>query len=184
MFHGTFYAGYNWQISNWIVGIEGDLGLGNKLRTTAGIPGCTTNCGGFSPTPDDIDSASIKTLGDASLRARAGHLVMPNLLAYATGGFATQRVEATLTCSFAGPWCFPPSGTDILNETQSTTRKGWTVGAGLEWMIYGHWLLRGEYRFSNFGHFRPIFFSGTGNDVLTDIRIVTHITTFGIAYKF
>jgi opacity protein-like surface antigen len=26
---------------------------------------------------------------------------------------------------------------------------GWTAGAGLEWMITDHWLLRGEYLFYN-----------------------------------
>ncbi len=151
---------------------------------TFGIPGCTTFCGNLPPTPADIDSASIRMQTDGSLRARAGYLLTPGVLVYGTAGLAWQRVKANLTCSFAGPWCFPPAATDIRSETHAATLNGWTVGAGLEWMIYRHWLLRGEYRYSDFGHLRSIFFSGTGDDVFTDIRVATRIMTFGAAYEF
>ncbi len=183
-FRGSFFTGYNFQITDWVVGVEADIGLGNRTKMTFGIPGCTTFCGNLPPTHDDIDSASIRMQTDGSLRARAGYLLTPSVLVYGTAGLAWQRVKANLTCSFAGPWCFPPAATDIRSETHAATLNGWTVGAGLEWMIYRHWLLRGEYRYSDFGHIRSIFFSGTGDDVFTDIRVATHIMTFGAAYKF
>lgn len=182
-FRGSLYAGYNWQIFQWVVGLEADIGFGNRSKTTAGIPGCTTFCGSLPPTPDDIDSASVKWRSDSSIRVRAGYLLMPNVLLYGTGGFARQGIEANVTCSFAGPWCFPPAALDVRSETHSATLNGWTAGAGLEWMIYGHWLLRGEYRYSRFGRIQPVFFGGTADDVFTDIRTVTHIATFGVAYK-
>ena len=106
---------------------------------------------------------------------------MPNLLAYGTGGVAFQRVEANLTCSFAGPWCFPPVATDIRNETQADTLKGWTVGGGLEWLAHGHWLVRGEYRYADLGNFSPIFYEGTPDVVFTDIHVVTQVLTFGVS---
>lgn len=183
-FRGSFYAGHNWQIANWVAGVEVDFGSGNSSKTSPGIPGCTANCGGLPPTPFSIDSASFRTLRDSSLRARAGYLLMPNILAYSTAGVAWQRVQANLTCSFAGPWCFPPVFSDIRDETYGRTLRGWTIGGGLEWMIFDHWLLRGEYRYSRFGRFRPIFFGETQDAVFTDLRVVTHIMTFGIAYKF
>lgn len=183
-FRGSLYAGFNWQMSQWVVGIEADLGLGSISKRISGIPGCTTNCGGFPPTPANIDSSSFAMQHDWSLRGRVGYLLLPNVLAYVTGGVASQRVEASLTCSFAGPWCFPPIATDIRNETQNATLRGWIAGGGLEWMINDHWLWRMEYRYADFGHFRPVFFGGTADVVVTDIRLVTHTTTFGVAFKF
>ena len=161
-----------------------DVGFGNELKVTPGIPGCSTFCGSLPPTPDDIDSASVETLRDGSIRGRVGFLVVPSLLAYGTGGVAFQRVEANLTCSFAGPWCFPPVATDIRNETQADTLKGWTVGGGLEWLAHGPWLVRGEYRYADLGNFSPTFYEGTPGVVFTDIRVVTQVLTFGIGYKF
>jgi outer membrane immunogenic protein len=183
-FRKSVYAGFNWQLDHWLIGVEGDLGFGNKLRLTPGIPGCTTDCIGFPPTPDDIDSSSIKMLRDGSIRGRAGFLVVPSVLVYGTAGVAYQRVEANLTCSFAGPWCFPPVFSDILSDTRSETLRGWTAGGGLEWMVHDGWLLRGEYRYSDLGSFSPTFFAGTQNDVFTNIHVVTQEATFGIGYKF
>jgi outer membrane immunogenic protein len=181
---GSGYAGFNWQLQNWVLGVEGDVGFGNKSEVTPGIPGCTTDCGFFTPTPDDIDSASVKVLGDASIRGRAGFLLVPSVLVYGTAGAAFQRVSANLTCSFAGPWCSPPVFSDILSDTRSATLKGWTAGGGLEWMVHDGWLVRGEYRYSDLGHFSPTFFEGTTNAVFTDIHVVTQELTFGIGYKF
>jgi outer membrane immunogenic protein len=123
-------------------------------------------------------------LRDGSIRGRAGFLVVPSVLVYGTAGVAYQKVEANLTCSFAGPWCFPPVFSDILSETRSETLRGWTAGGGLEWMIHDGWLLRGEYRYSDLGSFSPTFFAGTQNDVFTNIHVVTQEATFGIGYKF
>jgi outer membrane immunogenic protein len=106
------------------------------------------------------------------------------VLVYGTAGVAYQRVEANLTCSFAGPWCFPPAATDIRNETQSDTLRGWTAGGGLEWLICDHWLVRGEYRYADLGDFTPTFFSATQDAVFTDIHVTTRTGTVGIGYKF
>jgi opacity protein-like surface antigen len=51
-------------------------------------------------------------------------------------------------------------------------------------MVHDGWLVRGEYRYSDLGHFSPTFFEGTTNAVFTDIHVVTQELTFGIGYKF
>jgi outer membrane immunogenic protein len=183
-FRKSVYGGFNWQLAEWLIGVEGDVSFGSKLQITPGIPGCTIDCIGFPPTPGDIDSASIKMLRDGSIRARAGFLLDPSLLVYGTAGLAYQRVEANVTCSFAGPWCFPPGFSDILSETHSATLQGWTAGGGLEWMVHGGWLVRAEYRYSDLGDFSPTFFLGTQNDVFTNIHVIAQEATFGIGYKF
>jgi outer membrane immunogenic protein len=181
---GSVYAGFNWQLEQWLVGVEGDFGVGGKSKITPGIPGCTVFCGFLPPTRFTIDSASVEILRDSSIRGRAGFLLVPSVLVYGTGGVAFQRVNANLTCSFAGAWCAPPVFSDILNDTHKTTLRGWTAGGGLEWMVGGNLLVRGEYRYSALGHFRPIFFDQTQNAVFTDIHIVTEVVTIGFGYKF
>jgi outer membrane immunogenic protein len=180
----SVYAGFNLQVDNWLVGVEADAGFGNTFRLIPGIPGCTIFCGSLTPTEDDIDSASIKTLRDGSIRGRAGLLLSPSVLAYATAGVAFQQVQANLVCSFAGPWCFPPTATDVRDETFEETLRGWTAGGGVEWLVHGHWLIRGEYRYADLGSFSPTFFEGTGDDVLTDIRVATQTVTLGLGFKF
>lgn len=182
-FRGAIFAGHNWQVGDRLAGIEFDFGWSRAARATFGIPGCTFDCGNLPPTPDDIDSASMRALWDASLRLRGGWLLTPRLLAYVTGGVAFQHVTANLVCSFAGPWCFPPGFDDVRDETHRKTLIGWTGGAGLEWMLSGNWLLRGEYRYADFGRFRSTFFAGTADVLLTDIHVVTHTFMIGLAFK-
>ena len=72
--------------------------------------------------------------------------------------------------------------------TNSTTKTGWTIGTGIETMLWGNWFARGEYRYADFG---------TGSFTLSrkgappdagltnyDVRVRTHTALFGIAYKF
>jgi outer membrane immunogenic protein len=49
------------------------------------------------------------------------------------------------------------------SQTQSAWLPGWTVGGGLEWKLLQNWLLRGEYRYSDYGTFKPNFFVGSGD---------------------
>src|SRR4029450_9030786 len=78
----SVYVGYNWQIGNWVVGVEGDAGSGKARNDMKGIPGAETLLSG-SP---GNDTAAVSTTWDASLRARAGFLVGTNVLVYGTGG--------------------------------------------------------------------------------------------------
>ena|SRR5437764_4259003 len=173
------YVGYNWQVlPQWVIGVEADLAWADGKATSTGIVGCTVFCG-FLPLSSAGDSSSIRTTWDASVRGRLGFLVQPNWLIYATGGPAIQQVEANVTCTGVAVWC-------VANRSQTigSTLGGYTVGGGVEWMIAPHWLLRGEYRFSEFRKFGPTFFINTGDDVFTSMKLQTHIATGGIAYKF
>jgi len=183
------YFGYNWQIApQWLVGIEGDVGFGSKTSTINGVP--LPGAGLFSFDNVPTDSFAVKTSWDASARGRVGYLVTPGVLLYTTGGAAWQRIEATSTCGLANGFfnCGLPdtfSGT----VTDSTTKLGYTIGGGIETMVSGHWLLRGEFRYSDFGTI-------TNNDVRTrlpstqllvtsyNLRLTTETVLAGVAYKF
>jgi len=186
------YLGYNYQFATqWLAGIEGDVGFGSKATTLVGVFAPNTGISNF----DGHDSFAVKTGWDASLRGRLGFLVTPSFLVYGTGGAAWQHIEATSTCSTfnsnVGPAC-PPGGLAPSVITDSATKLGWTVGAGIETMLGQNWIVRGEYRYADFG---TITNTNTRTCVSLDcepsslaitdtLRLRTQTATFGIAYKF
>ena len=126
----------------------------------------------------------VKGTWDASLRARAGYLINPMILAYATGGAAFQHVEAIATCPADTTVCNPAVGTQSFSN--STNRTGWTVGGGLEAMFMRNWLARIEYRYSDLGSFSftaiPFSISTFGANATLSTK--TQIVTAGLGYKF
>jgi outer membrane immunogenic protein len=72
-FLGGAFVGYNYQVDNFVVGAEGDLGYSGVDGSNAG----TNVEGGI----------------EGSLRARLGYAVSPNILLYVTGGGAGRSVE-------------------------------------------------------------------------------------------
>jgi opacity protein-like surface antigen len=74
----------------------------------------------------------------ASIRGRLGYVWGPGMI-YATGGGAWANVDFDA----GGP------GNDFA-LTSTSTKSGWTVGAGYEWLINPNWSLRGEYLYYKF----------------------------------
>lgn len=179
------YAGVNWQTWNWVYGVEGDWAYYNQSSTVAGLVGCSTAaCTGGVLVPFSLvsDSTTVRIKEDASLRARLGYVLFPSVLLYGTGGVAWQKMSATMTCGFlTSPGC------SLFNLSQTNTRSavGWTVGGGIEWMFWQNWILRGEYRYSDFGNWKNTFFPASGDiELLTNTKVTTQIATVGLAYRF
>jgi outer membrane immunogenic protein len=134
---GGGQIGYNYQIgTNFLVGLETDF------------QGSSMNSGGQNNyAVYQGDGAALGPLGSlwlpltsggnngvalnwfGTVRGRAGYLVTPTLLAYATGGFA----YAGLSANFNG---------------YSNTRTGWTVGGGGEWLFLPNWSAKVEYLYT------------------------------------
>jgi outer membrane immunogenic protein len=142
-FLGGFQAGYNWQINQWVVGIEGDWDGGKTSyslcrQTDPFSVACADNGRGFETIESKLNWLS-------TIRGRAGFLVTPWLLAYGTGGVAFGSVETTLSQNCLVDGC----GASILklatSQSTSTTKGGWVAGVGVEAMLTDHWLLRGEW---------------------------------------
>jgi outer membrane immunogenic protein len=159
-FRGGVYGGYNYQLAPiWVVGIEGDFGGANNAKTIAGIPGAEDPTRPGSPAGD---TAYFKQTWDAGIRARVGYLLTPTALLFISGGGAWTRVTASAQCGgfanshFPINWC---SGADRnVISTTSATMGGWSIGGGLEYIFGPHWLLRGEYRYTDYGHFNFTLF--------------------------
>jgi outer membrane immunogenic protein len=176
-FRASGYAGYNWQLAQtWVVGLEADFGWANNRDSIGLIPGLVNLSGGTS--------VEVKASWDASLRARAGYLITPQWLAYATGGVAVQHLEAIATCPADAAVCNPAAGTQ--SASNSTDRVGWTIGGGLETKFASNWLARIEYRYSDYGRysFTALPFSVNNFGANASLSTRTQLVTVGLAYKF
>ena len=83
----------------------------------------------------------------------------------------------------------PACDISSLSQTDGAWLPGWTVGGGVEWRLasigLSNWLLRGEYRYSDFGTWKPDFFRGSNViEVFPSVKVTSQIATAGIAYKF
>jgi outer membrane immunogenic protein len=121
--------GYNWQYSNIVYGVEGDLNWVNET-SSASIPNSTAA----------IASSSLRWMSTA--RGRLGVTFDTANLFYVTGGVAFAN--------FSDFWGAPTSGARFTMSSDFT-RVGWTVGGGVERMFTPHWIGRIEALYSDFG---------------------------------
>ena len=73
-----------------------------------------------------------------------------------------------------------PTTTVGPGYSDSKTRVGWTVGAGIEKKFSPNWSAKLEYLYLDFG--TQTFLSGTGLD--TDVHLRDHIVRLGLNYQF
>lgn len=139
---GGGQAGYNWQLNNFVFGVEGDFN-GGGLSTRTGVP-----AGGL---PGMAPGSSFRASSDwnASVRGRLGY-AWNQWLFYGTGGiaFADASLKANLAAGTA------PDGTALPGHTtsKSTTLMGPTVGGGVEYAVTPNISTGVEYRYTDYGH--------------------------------
>jgi outer membrane immunogenic protein len=145
-FIGGGQVGYNWQFGNIVAGLEADI-QGASASGSAAVSTVTPLSGpGITPgqyTSTLAVSERLNYLGTA--RGRAGFLVTPAWLLYGTGGLAYGGVSGNAAISAAESDGNPPYPPVSAATGFSGTRTGWTAGAGIEWMLAPHWIVRGEY---------------------------------------
>ena len=185
-FRAGGYLGYNWQLNSaWVVGLEGDLAWANNNASIVGIP-ATAFVGPAA------DSAGIKDTWDGGIRGRVGYLVAPTLMLFATGGVSWLHSEAFAHCGNPSSWCAGVNEATARTDTASKNLVGWTLGGGLETMLTRNWLVRGEYRYSQYDSFSVSLLNGgssngSGNTDHVGATIGdhhTHTALLGIAYKW
>jgi opacity protein-like surface antigen len=156
--------GYNWQApwgwSNVVLGIEVDLdGVGGNneksfFPSTYDANGNLASLGAFT----------VKEQGGfaGDVTGRIGYAWGPALL-YAKGGYAW--LDTTFS---ARGWLIDSTGyyTTSNNWSHDTTLDGWTVGAGVEWLLNPNWSVKIEYLHYDFSSnnqlWNPVFYNGTG----------------------
>jgi outer membrane immunogenic protein len=137
---GGLQAGYNWQFSSWVTGVEADFDYSSAARSWQ-----TTSCCGPAGTNTATNiSRRLDSLG--TLRARFG-FASDRTLYYLTGGLAVG--ESTLAYGATASSGLGNLGTAYTSA--AAWQAGWTLGAGIEYAPWDHWSLKAEYLYYDLG---------------------------------
>ena len=188
---GGAHIGYNYQVNQWVIGIEGAVDGTTLSRSIVS---------GFS-FPSDVSGLSTATVNgtlesgiQGSIRGHLGY-AWDRLLIYGTGGVAFASFTSYLQLNGAfptfvgfnddGSYNFAGNGFFAGSSPRSSTRTGWTIGGGVQYAINPHWSVMAEYRYSDFGHIQDAAFSPNAGVSLTDNRhLAQNQVQVGFSYKF
>jgi outer membrane immunogenic protein len=145
-FIGGGQAGYNWQTGAFVLGVETDFD-GTSLSRSRSVIGPTFLDPIFGLNDFLTKSATVRLDWLGSTRARVGFVATPDnrLMFYGTGGFAYGGASANLSVFDHVDGFFWNSA------NRSTTRTGWTLGAGVEYAFTNNWTIGAEYLYYNLG---------------------------------
>ncbi|MBR0954430.1 outer membrane protein [Bradyrhizobium canariense] len=176
---GGFSAGYNWQLNNAVLGLEGDInyfGFKGSASGSALYPCC-------APTGFTV-SSQVSADWLATIRGRIGFLAAPTWLLYATGGAAIAEVKGNF--NFTDTFSAATESAAIRD-----TRLGWTAGVGTEYAVGGGWSLKAEYLYVDLGRSTVTstnLVSGAtqypSNVYTHSIDLKSNIVRVGVNYKF
>src|SRR5271166_2887048 len=150
-FIGGGQAGYNWQTGAFVLGVETDFDGTSLSKSTnfvsPGFAGVGVPGGLLGDTLSVHAKASLDWLG--TTRARLGFVATPDnrLMIYATGGVAYAGGSANFNV-------FDATQGLALSGNPSSSRVGWTIGAGVEYALTNNWTIKGEYLYADLGSSR------------------------------
>lgn len=144
-FTGGVVGGYNAIVGNILLGLEAGANAFDFDDSRS-----ATDIFISDPNIRFTFSQTVKSDWTATLRPRLGW-VQDNWLIYVTGGLALTRVEFDFAYvdDNAQPGLGLPGAS--ARGSSSTTKAGWTLGAGGEYALSRNWSLTGQYLFADFG---------------------------------
>ena len=176
---GGAHLGYQVQINQWILGVEGSVDGTSLTKTVnAAFPNFLGGALLNAHTTADIQG---------SIRGKIG-IAWDRFMIYGTGGvaFGGFNTDFTLTSPgfvTIGGVVIPPF---FASNNFSRTRTGWTAGGGAQYAVTPNWWVFAEYRFSDFGTFRNGAFPNLPNGVFFNgsRRLQENQVQAGVSYKF
>lgn len=151
--------GYNWQLNNIVLGLEGD-GSWADINGSSAVGTCGVGVVGSC-------YAKLDALG--TVRGRLG-MAFGNFLPYITGGLAIGDLH----------------GWEDGGGSGSSTQAGWTFGGGVEFMLNRQWSAKVEYLHTDLGNHNlfndPI--GAGGAPVAENVKFTTDLIRGGINYHF
>jgi len=140
-FIGGGQVGWNYQWGRrLLIGLEAD------------IQGLTGGAGTANLVSTNSATSFFKGQGTVgTVRGRLGYLINPALLLYGTGGLAYG--QGTVSANYFGIWTLAPKNVVNvqLNDYQTSTLTGFTIGGGAEWEFLPRWSVKAEYLYYNLG---------------------------------
>ena len=165
---GQIGCDYQWPGSGFVVGVQGMVDFGD-IRS------------GHVVTAFPTFTSATRIKDTITATGRIGYLFAPQVLGYVKGGGAWARVDHNF---------FQPTGA-LSENALDLDRTGWTIGAGIEWMIAPGWSVFGEFNYMDFGR-RDIAFTsavppalnaGSPGDIIRT-RLEVSQALVGVNYKF
>jgi outer membrane immunogenic protein len=121
--------------------------------------------------PPDFYQSSTNMEG--SVRGRIGY-AFNDVLLFATGGIAFAGITERYVTNV-------PSNPGV-SSTTSSTRIGWSIGGGIDYMVTSNWIARAEFGYSDFG---IISQTSALYPMFSEKHTITENSIrMGIAYKF
>jgi outer membrane immunogenic protein len=161
-FLGGGQIGYNYQINNIVLGIEGE---GTWANLTNSVSGCFQ---------DATQTCTTKANEFATVTGRVG-ITWYRALLYAKGGAAWGHFKYENPDPVFGP---------SPDYFASDTRSGWIVGGGIEYALNNNWSVKLEYDYLDFGA-STLTFTGIAGDTFTEtITDRVQMVKFGANYLF
>jgi outer membrane immunogenic protein len=171
---GGGQIGYNWQVTNIVLGLEADFqGASIKSSQSATLP--------YIVAPNTINVAAGSNIDwFGTVRGRLGW-AFDRWMIYATGGFA--YAQNTYTVAMTDTFGF------VANINSKTTRPGYVVGGGVEWSFAPSWSVKAEYQYINLGTYSLAATETTAAGasafaIATQARPDFHTLRLGINYLF
>ena len=157
---GGAQAGCNYQVQNFVLGVEGEI-WGSGLTGSAA----------FS------DAATLKTTSDfgGDLAARFGYAIDRALIFGKVGVAAADYHYTDAYTDTEGVGSFDAQG--------HATHTGLLLGLGLEYAIDAHWSFKGEYDYINYASKNVSFYDG-GFFGSAKIHDTENIVKVGANYRF
>jgi len=137
--------GYNYQLGNWVAGVEADA----SWLSSDGTSTCFAVSGRFLSSTCHVNPNFL-----GALTARFGIATGPEgrTLLYGKAGLAVVQEDLVITRNNGLP---EKTGTPLfstgLDIRSTSTRAGWTVGAGVEQAVTPAWSWKLEYDYQRFG---------------------------------
>jgi outer membrane immunogenic protein len=167
---GGLHVGYNYQVASWVFGVEADFNWPSINNNSATV---------LNPGAPFALAYNIASKVDhyGTVRGRLGYAAMPNTLLYVTGGWAYGETKTDMAGYGAS------NGGNAFVTGSSQTHSGWTVGAGIDYMLTANWILGAEYKHIDLGS--ETFSYALPLGVITNTRdLVIDEVTARVAYKF
>ena len=158
-FIGGFQLGFNFQMGNWVFGVQGDM---SWTSINAGLvdPFSTTT------------TLNYKTDWLANVTGRVGY-AWDNILLYGKGGAAWVHNNVSLTDT-----------TIPLSATGNATRTGWTAGGGLEYGFAPNWTGFIEYDYIGLNTASVAMTDPVAGTLSANFQQNIQLVKGGINYKF
>ena len=157
-FLGGGQAGFNYQIGQSVLGVEGQLSATSIKDTVSAI----VISPGFA-----VASASAEARLDwiTTLAARVGW-AFDRWLAYGKVGGAWAHVSVDVLANLNSI-----AGSASVSGSSNKTVSGWMLGFGAEYALWDNWTAKIEYNMMDFGH-----------DFIADDKV--HVVKAGVNYRF